>query len=83
MKKNKKSNSSKKTSNTIEPITALKRTTNKKDLNENVWVVFRTGTNRNPLVFEGKLKRDHVRSAYSRITGATFSDTRSRRLKNY
>lgn len=67
----------------VKPIGPLKRTTQRTKLNDNTWVVFRKASERKPLLFEGKLTRDQVRTAYSRITGVDHNRTRSRRLRNY
>ena len=76
--------SAKSTTSSVTPIGQLKRTTNRNSLNQNTWVVFRSGSSeRKPMLFEARLSRDKVRCAYSRITGAAHDTTRSRRLRNY
>ena len=62
----------------------LTRKTDRTELNAQTWVVFRGPTGeKKPLLFDAKLSRDAVRSAYVRLTGVNHVSTRSRRLKNY
>jgi hypothetical protein len=63
-----------------EPLT---RKTVKSELNLNTWVVFRAMSEKKPMLFNGKLSRDEVRTAYSKIMKTIHSATRSKRLKNY
>ena len=63
-----------------EPLT---RNTVKSNLSPNTWVVFRAMSERKPMLFDGGLSRDKVRSAYSRIMKTKHDATRSKRLKNY
>lgn len=87
-KTSRKSSSSRsaKSSKKTQEITSLSLLTKKTDRTQypsNTWVVFRSSSERKPMLFERTLSRDQVRSAYSRITGTKHDDTRSRRLSNY
>lgn len=52
---------------------------------KDTWVVFTTeGEKRKrPRVFEGRLTRDNVRTAYASANKVSFQETRSRRVENY
>lgn len=67
----------------VTPLAKLTRKTDRSTYSENTWVVFRSESERKPMLFSGKLTRDRVRSAYAKITGTSHERTRSRRLKNY
>jgi hypothetical protein len=75
--------SARKSRSAVAPIGALTRSTDRSRLSQNTWVVFRDASERKPLLFEGRLTRDQVRTAYSRETGVSHNRTRSRRLENY
>ena len=75
--------SAKSTTSSVTPIGQLKRATDRTKLSSNTWVVFRSSGERKPLLFEGRLTRDKVRTAYTRLTGVEHNATRSRRLRNY
>jgi hypothetical protein len=83
--KNRSKKSKPSTSSTaVTPIGTLSRKTDRTELSENTWVVFRGPSGeRKPMMFSGRLSRDKVRSAYAKITGTSHDRTRSRRLKNY
>lgn len=75
--------SARKSRSAIAPIGTLNRSTDRSRLSQNTWVVFRDASERKPLLFEGRLTRDQVRSAYAQETGVSHDRTRSRRLENY
>lgn len=79
-----KSKNSSKKSTEVTSLGTLSRKTDRTELSENTWVVFRGPSGeRKPLMFSGRLSRDKVRSAYAKMTGTSHERTRSRRLKNY
>jgi hypothetical protein len=62
----------------------LTRNIDRKSIPSDTWVVYRGNkTERKAQMFDENLTRDEVRLAYSRENHVPFTETRSRRFRNY